>query len=75
VYVVDVITDAQRTGCGANGRQIRFYFTPTSSSAGRLANETANWSGAGAKTQSLTPGAPLTQFRTATMLASDKTNY
>src|SRR5687767_3058101 len=29
VYVIDVIQNAQKAGCGAAGRTIQFYFTPS----------------------------------------------
>lgn len=74
VYVVDVVSQEQRAGCGASGRQVRFYFTPTSSATGgRLANETGTWA-QGPRNQNLTQGSPLTVVRPAPMVASDGTN-
>ncbi len=74
VYVVDVVSDSQRAGCGRSGRSVRFYFTPSGGQGGRLANESASWTGAGPKIQALTLGAPLTQRRFGVQVASDKTN-
>lgn len=74
VYVVDVVSSDQKAGCGAAGRQVRFYFTPSPGNPGRLANETATWTGAGPKQQALTPGAPLTQQRFVPLAASDGVN-
>jgi hypothetical protein len=60
VYVVDVFHDTQIDGCGEAGRTIRFYLTPVGTTPGRLANETVNWSAAGApKEQNLTLGTAL----------------
>lgn len=74
VYVVDVASNAQIPGCGASGRQVQFYFTPTPSQPGKLANETASWTGAGPKQQALTPGKALTLKQSTPMVASDKSN-
>ncbi len=71
VYVIDVVSDSQTPGCGAAGRTISFYFSPTGGQPGRLANETATWSAAGPKQQALTPGKPLTERRFVPMAASD----
>lgn len=74
VFVVDVISDSQRAGCGANGRTIRFYVTPTSpTTGGRLANESATWTGAGPKQQALTLGAALSIVKPIPFVASDGT--
>lgn len=44
VYVVDVIHESQRTGCGAPGRTVRFYVPGSPPTApGRLAAETGTW--------------------------------
>ena len=75
VYVVDVVSDAQIAGCGANGRSVRFYFTPTGSSGGRLATQTGTWTGAGPKALNLTLGAELERKGIIQLVASDKTNY
>jgi hypothetical protein len=75
VYVVDVIHNSQLAGCGQAGRQIRFYFTPVGANPGRLANETVNWSAAGApKEQNLTLGPALSIRGTVPTLARDGTN-
>ena len=74
VFVVDVVSDSQRAGCGANGRTIRFYVTPTSpTTGGRLANESATWTGAGPKQQALTLGAALSIVKPIPFVASDGT--
>ena len=74
VYVVDVVSDAQRSGCGKAGRQVRFYFSPVGAASGRLANETGTWTVAGPKLQNLTLGAALTTKRYGILVASDKSN-
>jgi hypothetical protein len=75
-YVVDVVSQDQIPGCGATGRTVRFYFTPTSpTTGGKLANETGTWNGAGPTVQNITPGAALTVTRAVTMVASDGINY
>ncbi len=56
VYVVDVVADAQVSGCGAPGRTVRFYFAPPSATGGRLANESEPYPGAGPKQKDLTAG-------------------
>lgn len=71
VYVVDVAANSQISGCGAAGRTIRFYFTPQGNAGGRLANETASWSGAGATSRNLTPGPALQRAGQLPILASD----
>jgi hypothetical protein len=63
VYVVDVIADAQKAGCGKAGRQVMFYFTPAGGSAGRLATGSFAWSGPGPATQNLTLGPALSGAR------------
>lgn len=74
VYVVDVISDSQRAGCGVNGRTIRFYVTPTSPTVGgKLANESATWTGAGPKQQALTLGPALQLVQPVPFVASDGT--
>jgi hypothetical protein len=75
VYVIDVIHNTQLAGCGLAGRTIRFYFTPSGATPGRLANETVNWSAAGApKEQNLTLGPALSIRGTVPTLARDGTN-
>lgn len=75
VYVVDVVSDAQRPGCGKPGRTVQFYFTPFGGTNGRLAVETGTWpASAGPKAQNLTLGAPLTEKRIAVHVAKDGVN-
>jgi hypothetical protein len=63
VYVVDVITDDQTSGCGDSGRSIRFYIAPQNPGAGgKFATQTATWQGAGAHAQNLTAGPALTNI-------------
>ncbi len=71
VYVVDVIADAQRTGCGKAGRQVMFYFTPIGGAGGRVSTNAVAWAGPGPSSQALTLGAPVTARASAPMLAKD----
>lgn len=72
VYVVDVIADAQRAGCGKAGRQVMFYFTPVAGSGGRLSASAAAWSGPGPAPQNVTLGPALTVAKAAApMVAKD----
>jgi hypothetical protein len=50
VYVVDVVADTQRPGCGAAGRTVQFYFVGNK----QLATDTAAWSGPGPAQKALT---------------------
>lgn len=74
VYVVDVIADAQRTGCGKAGRQVMFYFTPIGGAGGRVSTNAVAWAGPGPSSQALTLGAPVTK-RTATPLLAKDGSY
>lgn len=56
VYVVDVEQESTISGCGASGRQIRLYFTPTASAPGAFATQTLSWQPAGAEEQDVTLG-------------------
>ncbi len=61
VYVVDVVHESQKQGCGAAGRTVRFYFpSGTPGSGGRLAVEAGTWSGSGPVQLNLTAGPQLT---------------
>jgi hypothetical protein len=61
VYVVDVVHESQKQGCGAAGRAVKFYFPGgTPGSGGRLAAETGTWSGSGPVQLNLTAGPQLT---------------
>jgi len=71
VYVVDVIADAQRAGCGKAGRQVMFYFTPIGGVGGRVSTNAVAWSGPGPSSQALTLGAPVTSRATSPLLAKD----
>lgn len=60
VYAVQVIADSQRAGCGAPGRTILFYLTPSSPGAGgKMANETATWPTGDTQQRSLTASSTL----------------
>jgi hypothetical protein len=60
VYVIDVITDDQTSGCGDTGRTVRFYLAPKSpGGGGKFATQSANWQSAGAHQQNLTAGSAL----------------
>ncbi|MCA9825768.1 MAG: hypothetical protein KC482_15480 [Dehalococcoidia bacterium] len=75
VYVVDVITDDQTSGCGDSGRTIRFYIAPQKAGAGgKFATQTANWQGAGAHQQNLTAGPALTNILYTPQLGAQVTN-
>ncbi|MGH2627841.1 MAG: hypothetical protein ACRDHY_14460 [Anaerolineales bacterium] len=75
VYVVDVIQNAQKAGCGQAGRTIRFYLTPSGANPGRMANESATWSEPGApKEQNLTLGAALSTKGVVPVVSRDGTN-
>lgn len=72
VYVVDVAVDQQVAGCGATGRSIIFYFTPTASSSGRLSTDNVTWSGAGPVNQDLSGlGPQLNRVGVSPEVASD----
>jgi hypothetical protein len=77
VYVVDVIGDAQRAGCGAPDRQVQFYFTPTGGSLGKLSTASAPWQPptGGPVSFNATLGSALTEQRFAPSLAKDGTYY
>lgn len=74
VYVIDVVADAQRPGCGKAGRTVQFYFPPTSTSGGRMATDTATYpSQAGPVNKNLTGlGAALQKRGVMPQVASDK---
>lgn len=72
VYVVDVVADAQRAGCGKAGATVSFYFTPTIGSSGRLATDNFAWGGPGPLAHNITTlGPSLTNRRVAPHVASD----
>ena len=75
VYVVDVITDDQLSGCGDTGRSIRFYIAPQQAGAGgKFATQTANWQGAGAHSQNLLSGPTLTNILFTPQLSAQISN-
>jgi len=75
VYVVDVVADAQQTGCGKAGAKVSFYFTPTSGGGGRLATDTFDWNGAGPANKNITNlGSALTRRGAGILLAKDGTS-
>jgi hypothetical protein len=71
VYVVDVVADAQRAGCGATGRTVQFYFVGNK----QLATDTASWSGPGPAQKAITGlNPPLTPRNILPQAAKDGTN-
>jgi hypothetical protein len=71
VYVVDVVADAQRAGCGAPGRNVQFYFVGNK----QLATDTASWGGPGPSNRNLTGLNPaLTVQNRLPHVAKDGTN-
>jgi len=75
VYVVDVVADSQRTGCGKAGRTVTFYFTPTINSSGRVsADAPAAWGGPGPVLKNITSAGPsLTKAGRAPQVSRDGT--
>ena len=73
VYVVDVVADAQRAGCGQAGRTVTFYFTPTTNSGGRAsADAPAAWTGPGPMEKNISSVGPaLTKAANAPHVAKD----
>jgi hypothetical protein len=73
VYVVDVVADAQRPGCGKAGRTVMFYFTPTLNSSGRMSTDSpAAWTGPGPTLKDISGvGPPLTRRASAPQVARD----
>ena len=71
VYVVDVVADTQRAGCGAAGRTVKFYFVGNK----QLATTTASWSGPGPANTNITGlEPPLTARNILPHVAKDGTN-
>lgn len=71
VYVVDVVADTQRAGCGATGRTVKFYFVGNK----QLATDSAAWSGPGPAQKNLTGLDPaLTTRNNLPLVAKDGTN-
>jgi hypothetical protein len=71
VYVVDVLADGQRPGCGTTGRTVSFYFTPgTPGGTGRLAQQTTQWQ-MSFKNVNLTLGPELTNKGFVPQVAKD----
>jgi hypothetical protein len=73
VYVVDVVADAQTTGCGKAGATVMFYFTPTGTTGGRISLDTpAGWAGPGpVKVDINTVSAPLARRGSAPQVSRD----
>lgn len=59
VFVVDVASDSQITGCGLSGRTVTFYFPPSGGQGGRLSTNSANWQDPGPRKFDATLGTPL----------------
>lgn len=71
VYVVDVVADAQRAGCGAAGRTVQFYFVGNK----QLATDSASWAGPGPSQRNITNLNPaLTTRNILPHAAKDGTN-
>jgi hypothetical protein len=67
-YVVDVISESQRAGCGAAGRTVQFYFVGNR----QMATDTATWGGPGPAQRNLTGlGPTLTPRNITAMVAKD----
>lgn len=67
-YVVDVISESQRAGCGAAGRTVQFYFVGNR----QMATDTATWGGPGPALRNLTGlGPTLTPRNITAMVAKD----
>lgn len=73
VYVVDVVADAQRAGCGKAGRTVTFYFTPTLNSGGRASTDSpVAWVGPGPTLKDISGVGPaLTKAASAPQVARD----
>ena len=71
VYVVDVVADAQKAGCGKAGRTVQFYFTGVG--GGRISLDTpAGWFGPGpVKVDIASVSAPLTRRGSAPQVSRD----
>ncbi len=64
VFVIDVLDERQRPGCGAPGRTVRFYLVPPGE-PGRFATESGTWDGPGPIELDLTAGAPFNREASA----------
>lgn len=75
VYVVDVVADAQRLGCGKAGRTVTFYFTPAGGAGGRVSTDApAPWGGPGPVAKNISGvSAPLNRAGLAPLVATDGT--
>lgn len=72
VFVVDVVADAQKAGCGKSGRQVMFYFTPFGGAGGKVSTASASWAGPGPAPFNVTLGPALTASKAAApMVAKD----
>ncbi|OAI43098.1 hypothetical protein AYO38_02685 [bacterium SCGC AG-212-C10] len=72
-YVVRVKSNSEKAGCGAPGRTVQFYITPTAGSGGRVATQTTTWTAGGStpKLLNLTFGNPLTPRAIIAQAAKD----
>ncbi len=71
VYVVDVISDSQKTGCGKAGRTVSFYFPPAGGQGGRVSASSAPWQDAGPRKFDMTLGGSLQSRNVAANAAKD----
>ena len=71
VYVIDVVSDSQKTGCGKSGRTVSFYFPPTGGQGGRVSANSASWQDAGPRKFDMTLGGSLQSRNVAASTAKD----
>jgi hypothetical protein len=71
-YVVSVVHESARAGCGSTGKTVGFYVAPeTPVEGGHLATTTTTWD-VGGKQVSLSLGSQLTIRARVTIVASDR---
>jgi len=71
VFVVDVVADGQKPGCGAPGRTVEFYFTPATAGAnGKPATSSIQWESS-FHSKDLAAGAELTLKTFSPQVAKD----
>lgn len=74
-YVVSVLHETARPGCGTSGATVGFYLAPASAGeAGRKSNTTTTWE-SGGKSANLTFGDPLTIRSYMPTVASDRAPF
>jgi V8-like Glu-specific endopeptidase len=65
VYLIVVLSEAQRAGCGAPGRPVMFYFAPFGNAPGNVAPQTAPWRPGSGPAFDLSAGPPLGEHTAA----------